>query len=485
MSPTSSHQPSRSSAPPVASPARVAACEALRALEQPGGPPLDDALAGARERHALSPTDWRLCYQIAQGVTRHRLLLDFALAKHMKGGAESAQLPVRTALRMAAFQHLFLDRVPVHAIVNETVELVRAAGFSKQACGFANAVAHRIVEMDREALLALTDDAPPGPILRRFSIPDWIGREIEKTYGKKALRAECEALLQPAPLDLRANSMRGKTEDIQRRLSGEIKDLLAGERGVDLTAALFLPVRYSPDAIRLAVGLDISRLPCFQEGLVTPQDEAAQMVAHWVGARPGMRIADFCSAPGGKTTHLAAMMKNEGRLWALDADPWRLARVEEACPRLGIRCVELALNTPETRAQWSGPGGEPLDAALVDPPCTNLGTLRRHPDAKWRHREGDPVVMASKQMGILEYAASCVRRGGALVYSVCTFTHTETSGVIDAFLKKHTDWKRDAEFVPPDFVPAEWKTAAGDWLTRTGRDGIDGFFVARLRKSGT
>ncbi len=461
------------------SPARQAAFEVLEALESHSAPPLDDLLHSALGARALSPPDARLCFQLAQGVTRHRAFLDSIAAPFLRGGARSTPRAARTILRLGAFQALFLDRIPPHAIVDESARLARRAGLGAGAVGFVNAVMRRIVDLPREEALA-----PPAPgdragLARRYSMPPWILDEIEAVYGPAALAAELAAQGEPAPLDLRLNSLRGDPAEILARLEAEASALgiepQAIERG-----------RFSPGAVRLRAPLDPLALAVFREGLVTAQDEVSQLAALWLDPAPGARVVDFCAAPGGKTAALAARMNGQGELWALDASESRLNLLRETFRRLGIREGEggarIALNTPGTRTQWTQGGGR-LDAALVDPPCSNLGALRRHPDVKWRKRPGDPARFAATQGAILREAAACVRPGGALVYCVCTFPRAETCGVIEAFLRGRPEWSRDTDWRPPIAIPAEWKTSDGDWRTSVSRDGLDAFFLARLRKN--
>ncbi len=481
-------------------------------ISPPPPPPLDDLLHRALEAARLSPPDAALAFQIVQGVTRHRLFLDSVILPLVRrgGGGRAAIAPaVMTILRMGAFQHLFLDRIPPHAVVNESVLLARetlqrqlaGGGKAKEqrihaASGFVNALMRRIATMDRAAFSAiapssatasspaaldLAPDASREAVLARFSLPEWIAREIEAAYGAESLRAEAEAFLQPAPLVLRLNALRGNSHENQEAIAAELQRL-------GIAPGALQPARFVPEAIRLSHSLDPARLESVREGRAAIQDEAAQIAAHWLNPQPGWRIGDFCAAPGGKTAHLAALMNNEGEIWALDANPSRLPLIEETCGRLGCSaCVRIARNSPEIRAKWRGaePGdgaSRGLDAALVDAPCTALGTLRRHPDAKWRHTEADPPRMAARQRRILEEAARCVRPGGILVYCVCTFTRAETLDVIEDFLAAHRgDWTRDTAWTPPAWASPDWRTPKGDWLTRTSRDGMDAFFLSRLR----
>jgi 16S rRNA (cytosine967-C5)-methyltransferase len=460
---------------PTLSPARIAAFSTLMEFETPECAPLDERIHTTLETNTLKPDDARLYYQIVQGTTRHRLLLDAIIHRFARAGVEKTPPAVRVALRIAVFQYLFLDRVPCHALVNDSVELVRCGGLPAASCRFANAILRRVTAEPRSDWLRSPTAGDRAGILRRYSLPEWIAREIERAYGTEHLAAEAEALAQPAGMDLRIRRGRISHGDFLKRLADELggssRDGLEGEPG-----------RYNPEAVHLPYSFAVARLASYREGLFTVQDEAAQLVAWWMPCDGARRVADFCSAPGGKTTHLAERLGDEVEIWALDINPERLKMVEQAAKRLGCPSVRTALNTSELRTRWKSPG-HALDAALVDAPCTSLGTLRRHPDIKWRKTAADPARMAKTQLALLDEAAVCVRPGGILVYSVCTFAHVETLETIERFLSRHRGgWERDNTFEPPAFIPRAWRLPGGDWLTQTGRDGIDGFFVSRLRR---
>ncbi|HXH81458.1 MAG TPA: methyltransferase domain-containing protein, partial [Candidatus Tectomicrobia bacterium] len=215
------------------------------------------------------------------------------------------------------------------------------------------------------------------------------------------------------------------------------------------------------------------RWRAFAEGDCVAQDEASMLVAHLLEPAPGETVADVCAAPGTKTTHLAGLMDNRGRILALDPQPSRLARVTEAARRLGVTIVETIDGPAEAVAPARA---ETCDAVLVDAPCSNLGVLRRNPDVKWRRRPEDVAASAARQSSILAAAAGLVRPGGRLVYATCSLEPEENDRVIAAFLASRPDFHLD----PPAAFPVEPRDGVVRCLPH--RHGTDGFTAARVRR---
>ena len=300
-------------------------------------------------------------------------------------------------------------------------------------------------------------------------VPEWLEPYLERVFGK-SLEREMAALNASAPIDLRVNLLKTDRETARRALAA------AGVRTE--------PTPWSPIGLRLAERMPLSGLTAFKDGLFDVQDEGSQIAALLAGARPGMRVVDFCAGAGGKTLALAAGMANRGKLVACDVSARRLERAARRLRRAGVGNVERRTLASE-RDKWVKRHAGGFDRVFVDVPCLGTGTWRRNPDAKWRSRPEDLAELVERQQQILRSAARLVRPGGRLVYATCSLLREEDEAQSEAFLA-------DA----PDFslVPAAraWEETIGgnspggeDYLFLTpARHGTDGFFVAVFERSG-
>lgn len=373
---------------------------------------------------------------------------------------------------IGAYQALFLDRVPAHSIVDESVRLVALARTEASYRGLANAILRRLVG-DRESLARPGDDMP---WLLRFSVPEWIASEGGQVFREGANERFFAASNEAAPLHLRiSRRSQGEmsTEEVVARVRAEIVDLTNQLPEVELGA-------HAPDALIVrGRGVAPEYLPSFRRGLVTAEDEAAQLVGWLAGARADMRMLDLCASPGGKTAHLLDVAGPTARIVATDVSEQKLQRLRETLSRLGIVAqAEIRLADSLTEETHR----EAFDLILVDAPCSGLGTLRRHPEIRWRRQPKDIRALATQQLALLEKAALMLRPGGILVYSVCTFTRAETDQVADRFLARHRTFA--AAPAPPDapIREAAFRTGTGRWRTSPHEHGTDAFFVARFTK---
>lgn len=407
------------------------------------------ALDGELSRSGLDERDRRLVAELVYGVLRHRARLDHALAAH----ANLARTPprVRTAMRVAAYQVLMLDRIPPYAAVDDAVAAARAVGGGKVA-GFANAVLRKLVTSGEPAL----PSDPRERVAIAASLPPWIVDELASSGGDVATVAA--ALAEPPPLIARVRRGRISRDQLIARLADE-----------GTTATPIEGPAAAVQALALA-NCDPARSPSFADGLWTVQDVGAQLVGHVAAPRPGMRILDACAGVGGKATHLAELMiggeleRGPGAtdairppLDAADQSPTKLALLEQTAARLGlagIQPIRCDLTDP------AAPLADHYDLIVLDAPCSGLGVLRRHPDAKWRVTAADVPRLAAIQRQLLTTLAGRVAPGGALIYSVCTFTHAEGPDQIATFAASH------------GFTIVEQH--------RTWPPAADGFFIARL-----
>ena len=442
------------------SPARVVAFAVLgRVFEE--GAYADRALLGEADRHGLSERDRALATRIAYGAIQRRATLDHVVERLAKRKVRQLDPPVLAALRLGVQQLLFMDRIPAHAAVDESVELVKA--HRPRGAGLVNAVLRRAVSEGRALVDAIDDSTPEGAALRH-SHPAWVARTWWSQLGADHAKALMAADNEPAETALRANTLVTSRDALVDQLRGE---------GFDAR-----PADLPPDSVLVTGALDAHAHPLHERGAFMPQSRASAIVARVLDPHPGDRVLDLCAAPGAKTTHLAALMRGEGEgeVVALERHPGRARALEATCRRMHVSNVRV--RTADAREPAPGPL---FDRVLVDPPCTGLGTLRSRPDLRWRVKPDDVSALAATQAEILAAGAAATRPGGTLVYSTCTISAEENERRIDAFLRSHPAWKADdlRSVVPVWHHP----TVARHLQTLPHRDGTDGFFIARLRRT--
>jgi len=374
-------------------------------------------------------------------------------------------------LHLGAFQLAFLTHVPKHAAVNETVELATHVG-SPKAKGFINGVMRRVAELvtdeftDKpgadaipfEPLAAsqrfrkLTRPILPDPqadpaahLAASHSWPLWLASRWIEQFGVE----ECHRLgfwfNAPPPLWIRVNKLHVNRETYRLRMAAELIETEPGPH---------------PQSLRLLESHSIRDLPGYDDGDFAVQDHSSMLPASALSPQPGMRILDVCSAPGGKTTHLAELMDNRGYITACDSDPKRLETVTSLCQRMKIKGVEtVALK------EFQEPPPGPFDAALVDVPCSNTGVLGRRPEVRWRMKPGEFEYLIRLQTKLLFWAVERVKPKGAIVYSTCSIDPHENAGVVNAVMRGFRGLTLEAEHTS---IPGEPS---------------DGGYWARLRKA--
>ena len=318
----------------------------------------------------------------------------------------------------------------------------------------------------RKRLLA--QDAMALPEAVRWSLPEWLAAALQTNYGAE-YPALAQALLRPAPLDLRVNVQKARREAV-----------------LDVFARLNLPAQptpYSPWGVRLEGKPALQDLTVFREGWLEVQDEGSQLLAVLLAPRRGEMVVDFCAGAGGKTLALGAMMRSTGRLYAFDVADYRLAKLKPRLLRSGLSNVYPVAIAHERDERVKRLAGK-VDRVLVDAPCSGLGTLRRNPDMKWRQKPEDIAELTTKQASILQSAATLLKPGGRLVYATCSVLPEENSGIVNAFLAANPDFER----VPADAVlrqqgvEGEGLVTQGDLQLLPNRHATDGFYAAVLQR---
>ena len=441
------------------SPARAAAWHALLRVRSGGGR-FDDSLAAFPELERLSDRDRALANELVVGTVKRRGSLDAVLGAFTKAPIAKTDAEVLETLRLAAFQLLFLDRVPAYAVVDDAVALVARKG--KRTQGFVNAVLRKVSEDGRESFATLSDGAGARAWAVRHSCPVWLVKLLRRELGDEAAERFLVAADAAPERCLRVNTLKADVPAARTALAAA---------GLATMGVAGLPAALIYD------GPALERSAPFREGLVTPQSQGSQVagVVAAAGSGPGARILDLCAAPGTKTAQLAAAAPG-ARITAVDDDELRLGVMQQNLERLGVTGVELVLGDAlELPGTFEGA----YDAVLLDAPCSGLGTLASRADLRWRRREADVARLAQLQRRLIRRAARCVGPGGTLTYAVCTLPHAETLGVVETLLAEG-GWQMDD-------LGAAWPglghpAAGGYLLVLPPTRGASGFFVARLRR---
>jgi 16S rRNA (cytosine967-C5)-methyltransferase len=420
------------------SPARTCALRVIRRVFEQGAY-ADRALAS--EAAGLEPRDRALAMALSFGTVQRRATLDYIAAQLVKRPLGRLDAPVLAILRLGLFELSYLGGAADYAVVNEMVELAKEQ--YPHGAGLVNAVLRRSAREGRGMLERLDDDTA-GSAAVLHSVPGWLASKWWAELGAEKARALLRVVNEPAESALRVNTVVATIEEVQNALPVPSR---AASEALDL-----------PEALVLDGPFDVQGSELWRSGAVQPQSRASMLVSRMLAPEPGQRVLDLCAAPGGKTTHLAALMRDRGEIVAIERHPGRAAALERTAARLGTTSVRV-----EVGDAAAARGDGPFHRVLVDPPCSGLGTLQSRPDLRWRARPEAIEELAALQARILAAGADALAPGGALVYSVCTISREEGEGVIERFLSKHADFGADEVL---QLLPH--------------RDRTDGFFIARL-----
>jgi 16S rRNA (cytosine967-C5)-methyltransferase len=506
--------PTRSAAGASVAPARVCAYTVLRRVFEHGA--YADLALRAQAR-GLDARDRALAMRLAYGAVQRRGTLDHLIERLAERPLRRLDTATVAALRLGLYELLCMDGAPDYAVVADAVELAkgaaavgRGAGAGRDAGagqgagqragarpgraghGLVNAVLRRATREGEALLAALDDDTPEGAALKH-SHPLWLAQLWWNELGAEEARALMAFDNEPAELALRVNTLIAEPATVSEQLLavatvGERLPTSAGPRPVGVRRDPFIP-----EALVLEGPWDVHGSPQWRSGAVLAQSRAAMLAARALAPAPGERVLDLCAAPGGKTTHLAALMEGEGEVVAVERNPRRAAELRRTVERLGAReCVRVMVADAAAPAGTAGPVADrvpatetpaPFDRVLVDPPCSGLGTLQARADLRWRVTPEDLPRLARTQAAILAAGAAAVRPGGVLVYSTCTISASENERQIAAFLESKPDFALDdlgAELCDRSGIG---RRRGGGVLTLPNRDRTAGFFIARLRRS--
>ena len=434
---------------------RIAAVDILFRVDKESA--YADVLLGARLPE-FAPADRRLITRLVLGTIAWQGRLDYELKRLTGRELISIQPVALEILRMGLFQLRLLDRIPQHAVVDTAVSIAKRSAQARRAAGFVNAVMRRATretvsmpsrERNEKTFLAITLSHPRW-MVERFV--DWFGVE----NAERLMTANNEA----APNVIRLNLARGSRAEIIEKLDADGFEIGPDGRAPE-TIVLNSAPRFESSGYR--------------DGLFHAQSEASQMAARMLAPNAGATVVDCASAPGGKATHLAEMVGERGRVIAVDLNFNGLRNARDLARRLRHRNVEFVCADLTAGAPFAE---STVEYVLLDAPCTGLGTLREHPEIKWRLKPTDPARMAAIQSRMLEHAAALVRPGGAIVYSVCSIA-PEEGNVVDGFLARHQDFEIDRAVAGRDEF-RDVIDARGFMKTRPDLGGLDGFFAARL-----
>ncbi|MGI6587601.1 MAG: 16S rRNA (cytosine(967)-C(5))-methyltransferase RsmB [Peptococcia bacterium] len=419
------------------------------------------------EMEHLTALDRGMITEIVYGTVKYRARLDWIITKMVKK-VEKLKKGPRILLRLSFYQLLFMDKIPPFAVTNEAVKLAKKY-FHSGVASLINGVLRNYLRNPEKVVLPDAKKNPLEYLEVVYSHPRWMLKRWLERYGWEKTSKLCQYNNVPAELWIRTNTLKCTREELMTRLQKE--------------GCVLLPSLRVPEGILLQSAPPLASLSSFQEGLFTVQDESSMLVAHVLNPRPQQIVLDVCAGPGGKTTHLAQLMNNQGQILACDVHEHRKRLIEENAKRLGIKMIKTRLlDATRIAKELNGQ----YELVLVDAPCSGLGVLRRRPDARWRKQEKEIKALATLQAQILASVYHLLAPGGRLIYSTCTIEPEENVEVINKFRATHRD------IVSFDLTPVipyrptseeekeELKRGQRQFLPF--REEMEGFFIAGLQK---
>ncbi|MEH2194673.1 MAG: 16S rRNA (cytosine(967)-C(5))-methyltransferase [Nostoc sp.] len=463
----------------------------------------DVALDRVLQKFNLADCDRRLLTELVYGSVRRQRTLDTLIDQFAKKKSHQQPPELRTILHLGFYQLRYQERIPASAAVNTTVQLAKENGFAGLT-GFVNGLLRQYLRRvggaeeegsrgagetggqgDKGTQQIINPQSPaPNPqspiphfdplqlpenpverLAILHSFPDWIIQVWLEQLGFEETEQLCEWMNQSPTIDLRINPLCTSIDEVEAAL-----------QSVDI---LVRRIPHLPQALRFIGNTgSIQKLPGFKEGWWTVQDSSAQLVSHLLDPQPGEVIIDVCAAPGGKTTHIAELMADNGKIWACDRTSSRLRKLQENSQRLNLQSIQIYTGDSRHFNQFYNTA----DRVLLDAPCSGLGTMHRHADARWRQTPESVRELSVLQEELLTHTSSFVKAGGVLVYATCTLHPAENEEVISAFLAKSPDWQIESPR-GVELPVSAYSTPQGWFKVWPHRQDMDGFFMVRLRKT--
>lgn len=408
----------------------------------------------------LSDLDRRLATELVYGTVKACGTLDWYLEQCVSRPLAKVTGDILSILRISAYQLLYMERIPASAACNEAVKLARSVSHEGSA-KFVNGVLRGLLRKQAAGGFIFPDEEKDdaGYLALKYYHPRWLVKRWLGPWGREGTERLLAFDNTAAPVCLRVNTLVTTREQLLQDLT---------EAGCEVYAS-----RWSADGIVAAKLTSLNMLLAALPKCFYIQDESSMLVAPILAPQPGMQVLDLCSAPGGKTTHLAQLMQDKGELIACDIHEHKLELIAENAKRLAISCIKPLLNDATVlRSDWLGK----FDRVLVDAPCSGLGVLRRRAEARWRKQRKDLKAFPPLQLAILEQAAQYVKAGGSLVYSTCTIEQSENHYLIEEFLTKHPEWQRVSLTHPLTGASVD------ELQLLPQNDGVDGFYICKLER---
>lgn len=414
-----------------------------------------------QNRKMIDERDIGLISEIVYGVTTWKLTLDIIINKYSKLKLKKLSPWILNILRMGIYQIIFLDKIPKSAAVNESVNLAKRYGH-KSSSNFVNAILRKVDKKDYEELFEIENNVER--ISKTTSMPVWVIEELLKDNEINKVENICKSSNLKPKLSIRVNNLKTNKKELIKKLKNE---------GCTVEEGIL------DDFLILNKAKNIENLESFKLGLFTIQDEAAGLIPIILNPDENDRVLDACSAPGGKTSYLAEIMKNSGEIESWDIYEHRLKLVEENVKRLGIKNVK----TKEKDASvFDEKYKEKFDKILLDVPCLGIGVLKRKPDIKWQRSKNDIKNIVEIQEKILQNCSNYLKIGGEIVYSTCSILKDENADIIKSFINKNENFElekitlNESEKYFEKFIKKE------GYLQVYQNENIDGFFMAKIRK---
>lgn len=418
------------------------------------------------ERSDLKGTDRAFITELVYGTMKWKLSIDFIIERFSSVKLSKISKPIMNILRLGVFQLMYTDRIPASAACNESVRLAKKYGHNASG-GFVNAVLRNISRNSDKIDYPDKMKEPVKYLSVKYSHPEWMVRNWVKSYGEDFTEELLKSNNKTPDFIVRVNTLKTTRQDLIEALS---KEGLEASEG-----------KHAKEAVVIKNPSSVVRLSSFKDGLFQVQDESSMLVAAILDPKPDSLVIDSCSAPGGKATHIAQLMKNRGKIIARDVHEHKIGLIIESAKRLGITIIEPEVfdsEGPDTKYS------EKADAVLVDAPCSGLGIIRRKPDIKWTRKPEDLKEITGLQKKILLSSSGSVKPGAILVYSTCTLGSMENEDIVKWFLDENREFYLEdiTEFLPKGLQKAT--SSQGFIKLYPNTDGIDGFFIARMRRRG-